>query len=576
MKKKKNTTEGENLRRLAENALENSLEADDDLLKPTPKDPASLIHELRVHQIELKIQNEELRRIQEELEKARDRYSNLYDFAPTGYMTVTEKGIIKEANLTIATMLGEARGLLIGKFFSHFVLPEDQDILYKHWQHLLEKKAPQVCELRLVKKDGHSIFVRLDCAVTKSNEDDLDEVRAAVSDISGQKQMESSLQQAQKLESIGTLAGGVAHEFNNILSIIIGNNELVMDDLPEWSPLRENTEEIRMAGLRAKDIVKQLLLFSRQADAQKTPIYIGSVVKEAMKLIRPTTPANIDIYQNIGDDVAPIIGNATQIHQILINLCGNAADAMINTGGAITIDLKNGTIDEEFMKPNASLCSNRYVKLTVQDTGHGMDKNTLMRIFDPYFTTKKIGKGTGIGLAVVHGIVENHNGLISCESAPGKGTVFTILIPAYEGRVEKGSEPKIVLPIGNERILFVDDEPSLIKLGKQRLEGLGYTVQGSTDPSEALAMFEAAPNAYDLVITDMAMPHMTGDQLTTKILQIRPDMPIIVCTGYSEKLSETEAREIGIRSFVMKPLDKNDFAMMVRKVLDEAKGTVQE
>jgi CheY-like chemotaxis protein len=382
--------------------------------------------------------------------------------------------------------------------------------------------------------------------------------------------------QAQKMESIGTLAGGIAHEFNNILSIIIGHNELVMAALPKWSHERNNLEEIQIAGIRARDVVRQLLTFSRQDGAEKKPLNIGSVVKEAMKLIRSSIPANIDINLIIPDDVPIIFGNATQLNQMLINLCGNATDAMLNTGGMITIELSNKTIHEKHASIHPSLTPGRYIKLMVSDTGCGMTKKTLDRIFEPYFTTKEIGKGTGIGLAVIYGIIERHDGSISVESKPNEGTVFTILLPACEGLIEQKSETPIVLPTGNERILLVDDDLSLLKLGKLRLESLGYSIQGRTDPLEALETFEADPDAFDLVITDMAMPHMTGDQLASEILVIRPKMPIILCTGYSEKISEEKAYKIGIRSFVMKPMDQTEFATSVRKVLDETKGSTQD
>lgn len=375
------------------------------------------------------------------------------------------------------------------------------------------------------------------------------------------------------MSQIGTLAGGLAHEFNNILCIIIGNNELIMDNLPESSHAREYSQAIQTAGLRAADVVKHLMMFGRKVDAGKTPIHIGSVVKDAMKLIRSSISANITIDQNIAEDVSPIIGNSTQINQILINLCGNAADAMINTGGAISVNLNNETLDEKFVKLNPSLSPGQHVRLTVKDTGHGMDKKTLGRIFNPYFTTKKAGKGTGVGLAIVHGIVENHNGAIFAESVPDKGAEFTVLIPAYAGQIENEVEAEIVLPTGHESVLLVDDEPALFRLGKQRLEGLGYRVNGSTDSPEALSMFKADPGAYDLVITDMAMPRMTGDQLAIEILKIRPDIPILLCTGYSEKLSEEDAYEIGICSFAMKPLNKADFAVYVREAIDKAKGS---
>ena len=389
--------------------------------------------------------------------------------------------------------------------------------------------------------------------------------------IAEKEKAQAQLAQAQKMESIGTLAGGIAHEFNNILSIIMGNNELAMDELQEWSHARANLEEIRIASLRARDVVKQLLTFSRKDDTKKTPLDMGSVIKESLKLIRSSIPANINIHQNISKNSAPVVGNITQISQILINLCSNAADAMLHTGGSIRIDLDNLSVYENEESFYTALPPGPYIRLIIGDTGCGMDKDTLNRVFEPYFTTKGIGKGTGIGLAVVHGIVERHNGLIRVESVLGKGTEFTLLFPAFQGRIEEVPNENNHLPKGNERILFVDDEPILMKLGKQRLELLGYKVQGATDPLTALEMFRADPKRFDLVITDMAMPGMTGDQLVSEMLRIRPKLPAMLCTGYSETMSEKKAYEIGFSSFVMKPVDRIELAVSVRKILDGVK-----
>ena len=418
------------LRRLAEADLAAPSDEHDDLSGLSPKDMAGLIHELRVHQIELKMQNEELRRIQDELETARNRYSHLYDFAPVGYFTVNDNGIVAEANLTATTLLGMDRAVLIGSPFSRFILHADQDIFYLHRKQLLETKKPQTCRLRLVRKDGSQFYANLECIVVEEGDDCPKQIRIVVSDITELMNLEDQLRQSQKLEAIGSLTGGIAHEFNNILNIIIGNNELMMDELPEGSPAREYAEEILLASLRASDVVKQLVLFSRQDDAKKKPVDIGSVVKSSMKLIRSAIPKHIDIKQNIPDDVAPIFGNAIQINQLLINLCGNAVDAMPNKGGIVTIDLSSETLDEKGASVHPPLSPGRYIKLRVSDNGSGMDRQTLARIFDPYFTTKAIGKGTGIGLAVVHGIVAGHNGALSVESGPDKGTVFSILFPA--------------------------------------------------------------------------------------------------------------------------------------------------
>jgi nitrogen-specific signal transduction histidine kinase/CheY-like chemotaxis protein/HAMP domain-containing protein len=385
------------------------------------------------------------------------------------------------------------------------------------------------------------------------------------------KMAEKKLQQAQKMESIGTLAGGIAHEFNNMLAIIMGNNELIMEDLPQGSLARESTEEIRIAGIRARDVVKQLLTFSRQDDAVKSVMDFKLVVQESMKLIRSSTPVNIKIDQNLSADTYPVMCNDTQINQLLINVCNNAVDALPEKGGIITIELLNETIDIHQTKQQAKLPSGPYTKLTVSDNGIGMDTETLDRVFEPYFTTKDIGEGSGIGMAVVHGIVERHGGAIIVDSKIGRGTTFTIFLPAHEGLFERETDEADILPVGDEYILYVDDEPFIAKLGKRLLEGLGYTTESTTDPEKALDMVRNDPSKFDLIITDMAMPNMTGDQLIIETLKIRQDMPTIICTGYSANISIKKAADIGVHSFIMKPINKSELAKVVRKVLDSAK-----
>ena len=455
--------------------------------------------------------------------------------------------------------------------------PEDVKRSWKMQNELINRKRNKFeIEFKMHHKDGHwvDILSRANAIFDKNNK--AVRIIGTHADISDRKKLENQLLRSQKLESIGNLAGGIAHEFNNILSIIIGNNELILEDLPEWSLSRESSEEIRLASLRARDIVKHLLTFSRQDNSTKKLINIGAVVTESLKLIRSITPTNIEIREKISPNCLPIFGDSTQINQILINLCNNAVDVLPISGGRIEIELCDYDIDQQNEVSANTLAQGKYVKLLVRDNGSGMSREILDRIFDPYFTTKDIGKGSGIGLAVVHGIVENHGGSIVCESTINQGTIFTILIPAHEGPIEEESSKTDILSGNGERILYVDDEPSIAKLGRRHLESLGYDAYSTTDPKEALEMIKAEPNRFNLIISDMAMPNMPGDQLIVEILSINPGIPTMICSGYSSRMSETKASEMGIKAFVMKPLNKAELAKKVREVLDDSTNQIEK
>ncbi|MDO9263736.1 MAG: response regulator [Desulfosalsimonadaceae bacterium] len=539
-----------------------------------------LVQELKVYQAELEIQNQELQRAQQELSDLHREYVDLYDFAPCGYATLNPKGRITKINLTGAKLLGnEKRAMLQLMAFNQFIAPEGTTPYFNALKQAGETGDRQSLMLQLGGKDRpRPIWVRADIQADRDDRGAVNQWRMAFTDITHQhqaeeekKRLEAQLQQAQKMESIGTLAGGIAHEFNNILSIIMGNNELAIGALPEWNPVKENLEDIRIAGIRASDVVRQLLAFSRKAESHRKPLDMAPLVKETIKLIRSSIPADIEIRQNIPEAAYMVNANATQIHQVMINLCKNAADAMMETGGILSIDMDLETFDENSAHQYLNVTPGVYVKLVIRDTGTGMEEATLVRLFEPYFTTKEIGKGTGIGLAVVYGIINQYNGSIFVESEPGKGTAFTLLFPKHEGPVACEPENVIALPRGTETILMVDDEPAILKLNKQRLEKLGYQVRETTDPKAALGMFQAEPDRFDLVITDMAMPHMTGDQMAAEIFKIRPGLPILLCTGYSEKISEDRSCQLGICAFAMKPLSMNDFAWAVRKAIGKKK-----
>ncbi|ACL04211.1 multi-sensor hybrid histidine kinase [Desulfatibacillum aliphaticivorans] len=381
----------------------------------------------------------------------------------------------------------------------------------------------------------------------------------------------AQLQRAQKMESIGNLAGGIAHDFNNLLSPIVGMSELLLEDLPPDSLEYENAQEIFTAGKRASDLVNQILAFSRQSEHKKIPVLVQKILREVLKLSRSTIPADIQISQDIMPDCGPVIADPTQIHQLVMNFITNAYHAVEKTGGEIFVQLKETKLSAEEIgsKP---LGPGRYAVLVISDNGEGINPAILDKIFEPYFTTKELGKGTGLGLAVAYGIIKEHKGDISVESELGSGTAFTIHLPIMEKSVSEGPAPLTESdPRGHERILLVDDEEAVAKLEKQMIERLGYHVTACTSSTEALRVFEANPHAFDLVLSDMTMPGMTGDLLSIKMRSIRPDMPVIICTGFSEKINEENAKAAGIKGLLMKPIIKSEMAKLIRTVLDEAK-----
>jgi PAS domain S-box-containing protein len=395
---------------------------------------------------------------------------------------------------------------------------------------------------------------------------DISELKAAQQE---REQLKTRLIQAQKMEAIGTLAGGIAHDFNNILGAIIGYAEMALYDTQKGSMEHYNIEQVLKAGHRAKDLVKQILAFSRKSEQDKKIIFLTPIIKEVLKLLRASLPTTIEIKLNIEPNLDAIFADPTQIHQVMMNLCTNSAHAMGDKGGILAVNLHNVNLNIEAAAQYPELNPGLYVKLSISDTGCGMNAATMQRIFDPYFTTKELDKGTGMGLAVVHGIVKGHGGGIHVESAAGKGTRFDILFPAIIRQVMSETEELKALPTGNETILCVDDEQPLIELGKSMLKKLGYRVETRILPLEAIEVFKAAPDKFDLVISDMTMPAMTGVSLAKKLMEIRPEIPVVICTGYSEQIDESRAKELGIKGFLMKPFTIRELSKTVRQVLDD-------
>ncbi len=381
---------------------------------------------------------------------------------------------------------------------------------------------------------------------------------------------EGKLRQAQKMEAIGTLAGGIAHDFNNILSAILGYSELALDDAQRGKASPNYIAQILRAGYRARDLVRQILTFSRQTETEAKHIQVKPIIKEALKLLRASLPSTIEIRTEIESD-AVVKADPIQIHQVIMNLCTNAGHAMRRSGGRLNVLLAEESLEADFTNHFNGMQPDRYLKIEVGDTGHGIAPSMIERIFDPYFTTKEKGEGTGMGLAVVQGIVRSCGGAVTVASTPGKGSLFKVYLPIIQTTDLAHAPAQQMVPLGSERILMVDDEAPLVAICKEMLERLGYTVTASTISTEALALFQKNPRQFDLVITDMTMPYMTGDVLAQRLLAIRPDLPIVICTGYSQNLTQEMIERLGIRALLMKPIIRNELGLTLRKVLDAHK-----
>ena len=737
-----------------------------------PADLQRLVHELQVHQIELEMQNEELKRAQSEIAESREKYLDLYDFAPVGCFSFDRNGVITEANLAGASLVGIERSHLIGKPFSLFVSPQDRDIFFVDRRKAQKTGRTERCELLVQRKDGSFVPVLMEsvtlsdkagnvairCAVTditerKRTEEELRSVRedlerlvrertadirrtsrllqlftvrsskkeyldevvklleewtgcealgiraltregdipyesyvgftkdfwqcenflsihrdqcvcvrvitegpepqdmpyftakgsfhcddtmallAGLSDEAkgrfrgaciaagyasvtvipisyrgkilgaihladrekgkvprktvdfiesvqpligeamqrlhleeeGEK-LQQQLRQAQKMDALGTLTGGIAHDFNNMLAAIIGFTELVADHVAKGSPEARHLKRVLEASLRGRDLIRQMLAYARQNEQEKKPLRLSSIVTETVEFLQASIPSTISIRVNITSESAPILGDPIQIQQILMNLCTNAAYAMREKGGVLDIDLSDFSVSashgSDGMKPGL------YMRLLVRDTGMGIPPDILDKIFDPFFTTKKVGEGTGLGLSVVHGIVKQSDGYITVTSEPGKGTAFIVCFPKITREPAADTIGDDELPAGDERILFVDDEEALVETGEEILAELGYEVTSRTSSREALSLLKEDPFRFDLVITDQTMPDMTGIELAKQILALRPDMPLIMCTGFSPLVDADRATAAGVRAFAMKPLTKGEIAKTIRTVLD--------
>jgi PAS domain S-box-containing protein len=510
------------------------------------------------------------------LRESEARYRQLVNHAPAGIYEVDFiEGKFSSVNDIICEYTGYTRQELMAMSALDILTEDSQKIFLERLDKILKgQKVPPSVEFKIRAKSGREICVLINSKIIYAADGKPKGATAIVHDITEQKlaeeekkNLEYQLQQAQKMEAIGTLAGGIAHDFNNILSVIIGYTELILMNGDVDGEVRQNLKEIFNASKHARDMVKQILAFSRQNKQERKPIQVAHIVKEAVKMLRASLPSTISIQQHIEKDTGVIEADPTQIHQVLMNLCTNAAHAINEKDGVLKIHLGNIELDQKAATDIPGLKTGSYLKLSVSDSGEGIRPEARQKIFNPYFTTKEKGKGTGLGLAVVQGIVKSNNGAVTVESEVGKGAAFHVYLPTIKRKLTADSEISTPLPMGCEHILLVDDEHPLVEIGRQMLERLGYSVATRTSSIEALELFRADPHRFDLVITDIVMPNLTGDKLAQKIIDIRNDIPVVLCTGYSEKFTHRNASEMGMHSFLMKPLVMRDLANTVRQAL---------
>jgi PAS domain S-box-containing protein len=508
------------------------------------------------------------KRIETELIQTKNFLENILDSSVDVIATTDLKGKIVYCAPKAREILGYEQEELIGRNVSQLYQGGTNDASFI-MHELQEKGSLSNHEMKMKTKDGDALDVSVSASILKDEKGTVVGTLGICRDINEKKRLENQLLRSQKVEAIGTLASGIAHDFNNVLSAVIGYTELGIADLADGHPSSGHLHEVLKAGNRARDLVSQILTFTRQDGQDLKPTKISPIVREVLRFLRASIPTTIEIRHHLESISDIVLCDTTKIHQVLMNLCTNASHAMRDKGGVLEVNLTEVDINPEDASQYRDLAPGPYIQLTVSDTGHGMNRATLDRIFDPYFTTKEKGKGTGLGLSVAIGIVKSHRGAIDVTSEPDKGTTFRVFLPRVEDSASPAPEKATeLLPGGSERILFVDDEEALANMGKQMLERLGYDVQTSTSSEEAFKDFRLHPQEYDLVITDMTMPGMTGAELANKLMSIRPDVAVILCTGFSELISKDGAQAAGIREFVMKPLVFHDLAAVCRKVLD--------
>ena len=511
------------------------------------------------------------------LHKSRQYHRMLFEYAPIGLMLCRMNGELVDVNAAYARIIGRSVEETL-QLTNGDITPRDYGEVEQRQLEMLKKTGRHgPYEKEYIHKDGHRVSVQLSGMLLDKNGEphillSVEDITELVKAKKEQEYFEGQLRQIQKMEAVGTLAGGIAHDFNNILCSMMGYITLVKDQLPEQSQNRKDLALAMQAGEKAESLISQIFTFSRQGEQDLGPLQIGSFVKEALKMLRSALPATIEIRSKISVNNRTILADPTQIHQIIMNLCSNAGDAMEATGGVLEVNLDEVEVNPQFSNLR-DIKQGLYVKMTVKDTGCGIPQDIQDQIFDPFFTTKPVGKGTGLGLSAVHGIVKIHQGAVTVKSQVGAGTTFEVFFPIVDNLevLRETPIPEISKDPVSERggILFIDDEKSLVSIGTRVLQKLGYNVQGTASSPEALEIFRSAPHQIDLVFVDETMPVMTGSQLAAKMLLIRPDLPIIIMTGFDIKNVIEKTKTLGIRKYLCKPIKYHELGEIVRQTLGQ-------
>ncbi|MFH2113836.1 MAG: PAS domain S-box protein, partial [Spirochaetota bacterium] len=517
----------------------------------------------------------DMKAAEQALRESEEKYRSLIETVADPVIVYDQAGQVTYVNQAFGKVFGWTSRQVVGKRLD-FIPAEEVPRTMAKLSEVMRGKPCYLFETKRLTKDGRTIDVSVSAANYRDDGGGHQGIVVSLQDITQRKlaeeeanTLQAQLRQAQKMEAIGTLAGGIAHDFNNILGAIIGFTDISLLSIPPDSPVRGNIQKVLDAGLRAKDLVKQILTFSRQTEQEIKPIRIGHIVEEVVNLLKATIPSNIEIASQIDADCV-VMGDPSQLHQVVMNICTNAVQAMRAEGGSLEIKLDTIDMDAKSVRLVPEMSPGLYQRITVTDTGHGMTREVIDRIFEPFFTTKEKGQGTGLGLSVAHGIIKKLGGKTTAYSEPGKGSTFCIYLPVLDSGADAAprSDAPQAMPTGSEHVLYVDDEELLVEVGGLVLKSLGYQVTCFTSSLKALEAFKNDPLGFDVLITDMNMPKMSGLDLARELTKMRPDLPIVLCTGFSERISASQSKALGIRKTIMKPMVARDIALAIREVLE--------